>query len=188
MWDVGGGHWLVRMEWHPAGWSVCLRHVFYVLPHCCVDCQQLTDDDKFYKFLSASTACARVQVYAMSCPGSHQWRFWHLKFIRARRHTLVNDILELIRHRLRWYCPGSVASWQPVSTFRCIFCCIVEMTFMLIWEKWIAVLHGCVLWFIGICCVSDIVISSLLLRIFYCLRSLDAVGSVRGRTCRQTPI
>jgi len=22
--DGGGGHWLVRMEWHPAGWSVCL--------------------------------------------------------------------------------------------------------------------------------------------------------------------
>jgi len=22
--DVGGWHWLVRMEWHPAGWSVCL--------------------------------------------------------------------------------------------------------------------------------------------------------------------
>jgi len=22
--DDGGGHWLVRMEWHPAGWSVCL--------------------------------------------------------------------------------------------------------------------------------------------------------------------
>ena len=21
---VGGGHWLVRMEWRPAGWSVCL--------------------------------------------------------------------------------------------------------------------------------------------------------------------
>ena len=20
----GGGHWLVRMEWHPAGWLVCL--------------------------------------------------------------------------------------------------------------------------------------------------------------------
>jgi len=20
----GGGHWLVRMEWRPAGWSVCL--------------------------------------------------------------------------------------------------------------------------------------------------------------------
>jgi len=20
----GGGHWLVQMEWHPAGWSVCL--------------------------------------------------------------------------------------------------------------------------------------------------------------------
>jgi len=20
----GGGHWLVRMEWHPDGWSVCL--------------------------------------------------------------------------------------------------------------------------------------------------------------------
>jgi len=20
----GGGHWLVRMEWYPAGWSVCL--------------------------------------------------------------------------------------------------------------------------------------------------------------------
>jgi len=20
----GGGHWLVRMEWHPAGWSMCL--------------------------------------------------------------------------------------------------------------------------------------------------------------------
>jgi len=23
-WDGGGGHWLVQMEWHPAGWSVCL--------------------------------------------------------------------------------------------------------------------------------------------------------------------
>jgi len=22
--DGGGGHWLVRIEWHPAGWSVCL--------------------------------------------------------------------------------------------------------------------------------------------------------------------
>ena len=22
--DGGGGHWLVLMEWHPAGWSVCL--------------------------------------------------------------------------------------------------------------------------------------------------------------------
>jgi len=22
--DGGGGHWLVRMEWCPAGWSVCL--------------------------------------------------------------------------------------------------------------------------------------------------------------------
>jgi len=21
---VGGGHWLVRMEWRPAGWLVCL--------------------------------------------------------------------------------------------------------------------------------------------------------------------
>jgi len=25
MGDVGGGHWLlIRMEWRPAGWSVCL--------------------------------------------------------------------------------------------------------------------------------------------------------------------
>ena len=25
IWGEGGGrHWLVRMEWHPAGWSVCL--------------------------------------------------------------------------------------------------------------------------------------------------------------------
>ena len=23
-WDGGGGHWLVWMEWRPAGWSVCL--------------------------------------------------------------------------------------------------------------------------------------------------------------------
>jgi len=22
--DGGGGHWLVRMEWRPAAWSVCL--------------------------------------------------------------------------------------------------------------------------------------------------------------------
>jgi len=22
--DGGGGHWLVRMEWRPAGWSMCL--------------------------------------------------------------------------------------------------------------------------------------------------------------------
>jgi len=22
--DGGGGHWLVRLEWRPAGWSVCL--------------------------------------------------------------------------------------------------------------------------------------------------------------------
>ena len=24
MGDGGGGHWLVQMEWRPAGWSVCL--------------------------------------------------------------------------------------------------------------------------------------------------------------------
>jgi len=24
IWDGGGRHWLVRMEWHPAGWLVCL--------------------------------------------------------------------------------------------------------------------------------------------------------------------
>jgi len=24
MGNGGGGHWLVRMEWQPAGWSVCL--------------------------------------------------------------------------------------------------------------------------------------------------------------------
>ena len=24
MWDGGGGHWLVWMEWRPAGWSMCL--------------------------------------------------------------------------------------------------------------------------------------------------------------------
>jgi len=24
MGDGGGGHWLVQMEWHPAGWSLCL--------------------------------------------------------------------------------------------------------------------------------------------------------------------
>ena len=23
-WNGGGGHWLVRTEWRPAGWSVCL--------------------------------------------------------------------------------------------------------------------------------------------------------------------
>jgi len=22
--DSGGGHWLVRMEWRPTGWSMCL--------------------------------------------------------------------------------------------------------------------------------------------------------------------
>jgi len=27
--DGGGGHWLVRMEWHPAGWSVFLPLLIY---------------------------------------------------------------------------------------------------------------------------------------------------------------
>jgi len=29
MGDGGGGHWLVRMEWRPAGWSVCLPLLFF---------------------------------------------------------------------------------------------------------------------------------------------------------------
>ena len=29
----GGGHWLVRMEWRPAGWSVCLPLVNLPLHH-----------------------------------------------------------------------------------------------------------------------------------------------------------
>jgi len=29
MGDGGGGHKLVRMEWHPAGWSVCLRLLIF---------------------------------------------------------------------------------------------------------------------------------------------------------------
>jgi len=28
-WDGGGGHCLVRMEWLPAGWSVCLPLVIF---------------------------------------------------------------------------------------------------------------------------------------------------------------
>jgi len=31
MGDGGGGHWLVRMEWHPAGWSVGLPLLIF---HC----------------------------------------------------------------------------------------------------------------------------------------------------------
>jgi len=27
--DGGGGHWLVRMEWRPAGWSVCLPQLIF---------------------------------------------------------------------------------------------------------------------------------------------------------------
>ena len=27
--DGGGWHWLVRMEWRPAGWSVCLRLLIF---------------------------------------------------------------------------------------------------------------------------------------------------------------
>jgi len=33
MGDDGGGHCLVRMEWHPAGWSVCLPPVNFPLHH-----------------------------------------------------------------------------------------------------------------------------------------------------------
>jgi len=29
----GGGHWLVRMEWRPSGWSVCLPLVNLPLHH-----------------------------------------------------------------------------------------------------------------------------------------------------------
>jgi len=29
MGDGGGGHWLVRMEWRPAGWSVCLPLIIF---------------------------------------------------------------------------------------------------------------------------------------------------------------
>jgi len=29
----GGGHWLVRMEWRPAGWSVCLP---LLISHCAI--------------------------------------------------------------------------------------------------------------------------------------------------------
>jgi len=25
----GGGHWLVRIEWRPAGWSVCLSLLIF---------------------------------------------------------------------------------------------------------------------------------------------------------------
>jgi len=29
MGDVEGGHWLVQMEWRPAGWSICLRLLIF---------------------------------------------------------------------------------------------------------------------------------------------------------------
>jgi len=28
--DGAGGHWLVRMEWRPAGWSVCLPLLIFL--------------------------------------------------------------------------------------------------------------------------------------------------------------
>jgi len=33
MGDGGGGHWLVRMQWRPAGWSVCLPLIIF---HCTI--------------------------------------------------------------------------------------------------------------------------------------------------------
>jgi len=30
--DGGGGHWLVRMEWRPARWSVCLPLLIFLAP------------------------------------------------------------------------------------------------------------------------------------------------------------
>ena len=35
--DGGGGHWLVRMEWHPAGWLVCLP-LLIIFP-CTIKCR-----------------------------------------------------------------------------------------------------------------------------------------------------
>jgi len=32
MGDDGGGHWLVRMEWRPAGWPVCLPLLIFLAP------------------------------------------------------------------------------------------------------------------------------------------------------------
>jgi len=39
MGDGGGGHWLVRMEWHPAGWSVYLP--LLIVP-CTIKCRSFS--------------------------------------------------------------------------------------------------------------------------------------------------
>jgi len=56
--DDGGGHWLVRMEWRPAGWLVCLPLLIF---HCTIK--------------SRSSLLAPAQL---GCPGQRvvKW-LWH---------------------------------------------------------------------------------------------------------------
>jgi len=55
-WDGGGGYWLVRMEWHPARWSVCLPLLIFP---CTIACYKFSYYCYYYyykvhKFSSAT--------------------------------------------------------------------------------------------------------------------------------------
>jgi len=68
-WDGGGGHWLVRMEWPPAGWSVCLPLLIF-----------------------PCTIKSTSSLLALAHPGSHgkrygKWLWWWCAILCAVNNT-----------------------------------------------------------------------------------------------------
>ena len=79
MGDSGGVHWLVRIEWRPAGWSVCLCVCLCV----CVTAISL--------WMSVCMTCLLTERQPGSAPCRHD---------RLRRHCQSSDCC-----RLKYWCP-----------------------------------------------------------------------------------
>jgi len=87
MGDGGGGHWLVRMQWRPSGWSVCLPLLIF-----------------------PRTIKSRSSLLALAHPGGHGkravkqlWWWWcHCSHCHASRHSVM-VVRQLVLDQTRPY-------------------------------------------------------------------------------------
>jgi len=100
--DGGGGHWLVRLEWRPAGWSLCLPLLIF---SCTIKCR------------SSLLAPAHT-----GGPGKTAvkwlWWWWWQREVGTGAPTIQNFV------RVTWYfrgllpCSGPCEIWHWRANFR----------------------------------------------------------------------
>jgi len=133
--DGGGGHWLVRMEWRPAGWSMCLP---LLISPCTI--KSRSSRKKWHK--TVVCVCVCVCVNCVLCNRISCQVFQQTLCIPCRIVCRVWPIMEHSTQNRQVYVPVTVRIFLLLQytdmhiLLGLIVCCIVDLDLMSVPYKW----------------------------------------------------